>query len=367
MNSLLEKRIGAFEPIAKNKITFEEIEDGKHLHSVYGTGRIEQGAFITDDGSLIPLHLTQSQVQQAEKFYDPFMPAKEIELVDIKTDSRRSNQAWREARRQERAEARRELKNQYTQYRNGFVFERLDKDEVKRRYKAIVENARQQRLDVRKSPSSLYRKAMYSVIAWESMKKRHELKMQLKKEREALKQDPENQRLTYRAWVEEQAEKGNQIAINRLRGMVYQEQREIKALQAALLDENTNGLLGDREADPVAQTVDGLQSKVQPNGEIHYQDDQGITALVDLGQRINVPITDSTDDNHLNQALKIASQRFKTVRPVGDAAFKARVKQAVDGLKRQGSAIELDLSVKASDPKDKTHQVQKNQPKRKHK
>lgn len=116
----------------------------------------------------------------------------------------------REERRQERAQARRELRVRYDEYKNGFVYRRLDPDVVRRRFSAIRDDARLRRLEIKQTVTDpIARKALYSVVAFETLRARDRLQREIRKERATLQADPLNRRQPYREWVERQAASGD--------------------------------------------------------------------------------------------------------------------------------------------------------------
>jgi hypothetical protein len=131
----------------------------------------------------------------------------------------------RTLRKQERADARRALRARYNSYRNGFVIQRLDVADVRNRYAALRAESKRRREEVRSTiHDPKIRKAMYSVIAFESLLARDRLRREIQEEREALKSQS-NQRQPYREWVEKQAVGGDAAAISQLRGWDYRSKR----------------------------------------------------------------------------------------------------------------------------------------------
>jgi hypothetical protein len=133
---------------------------------------------------------------------------------------------------------RRALRARYEAYRTKFVYRRVDKEWVKQQFKRVRDDSRQQRLDIRmriKNPKD--RKAFYSILAFETLRAREELKTKISKMRADLKNDPSNKRLSYREWVEQEAATGDPGAISQLRGFTYGEnaQRRLKELTVSNL------------------------------------------------------------------------------------------------------------------------------------
>ncbi|WP_222936310.1 TraI/MobA(P) family conjugative relaxase [Pseudomonas proteolytica] len=196
----------------------------------------------------------------------------------------------REDRRQARADARRTLRDRYQVYKKSFVTKRLNPADVKRRYALIAEQARDQRSKVKASKgSAAAKKAMYSVIAFETVRDRERLKAEIQLERNELRQDPHNKTRTFKQWVEEQAAAGDDAAISQVRGWAYSEKRKEKEIQDTVKDGRRNGLRHDSEADPTAKTdVLGMTFKVRRNGSVHYQNDSGQDQFIDQGRSIHL-------------------------------------------------------------------------------
>ncbi|MHC5208989.1 TraI/MobA(P) family conjugative relaxase [Pseudomonas chlororaphis] len=218
----------------------------------------------------------------------------------------------REDRRQARADARRALRDRYEIYKKGFVTKRLNPVDVKRRYAEIAEQARDQRSKVKASKgSTAAKKAMYSVIAFETLRDRERLKVEIQRERDVLRQDPQNKRRTFKEWVEEQAAAGDAAAISQVRGWAYSEKRKEKEIQDAEIDDRHNGLRHDSDAEPLAKSsVVGMTFKVRRSGSVHYQNDRGQDQFIDLGRSVQVLPGADTDRAAIAAALAFAKEKY---------------------------------------------------------
>lgn len=144
--------------------------------------------------------------------------------VKLKPLKRDENE--RAEKRNQRAIARANLKERYRQYKINFQYKKVDQEEIKKKYKLINANSKKKRQQARlKFNSILQRKAMYSIIAFEAMKAKQQLKYEISLERKALRDDPNNKRLTYRQWVDIEAQNGDAAAISQLNGWNYAEKR----------------------------------------------------------------------------------------------------------------------------------------------
>lgn len=142
----------------------------------------------------------------------------------------------RAERRNQRAEARAKLKERYLQYKENFKFIRIDPIEIKNEYKQINAETKRKRQQVRNEvKNKLHIKAMYSLIAFEALKAKQQLKHDISIKRKALKEDPNNKRLTYRQWVAIEAQKADAAAISQLNGWNYAEKKR-RRLETANID-----------------------------------------------------------------------------------------------------------------------------------
>ena len=212
-------------------------------------------------------------------------------LVSVydKMRSPKRDPARREQQRQERADARRALYDRYGAYTSSFSPPRQDSAEVKRRYREIVEEGRRRRSDVRAvTRSAAERKALYSIIAFETLRSREKLKSGLAEERNAIRMDPSSRRMRFREWVAAEAEKGDQGAISQLRGWAYAERRDARQLGAVLGDlARPGGFRGPEQVDPVARNLGaGASFTVERNGTVLYRDPSGAALFRDHGQLV---------------------------------------------------------------------------------
>ncbi len=193
----------------------------------------------------------------------------------------------REQGRQERADARRGLRERYEEYRRTFVLRRMDGDDVKRRYAEVRAQSRIRRAAVKRDVrDAATRKALYSVIAFETLRARERLRTELTAERNGLRADPSNRRMSFRTWVEDQAARGDNAAISQLRGWAYSEQRQANRLSKAS-DQVAEGYVGRGGEDPLATDLgEGVVFVVRRDGTVVYRDGSGIDLAIDHGERV---------------------------------------------------------------------------------
>ncbi|GGM25746.1 hypothetical protein GCM10009425_40600 [Pseudomonas asuensis] len=196
----------------------------------------------------------------------------------------------REERRQERAEARRKLREQYNDYKKTFVFQRLNTADVKAQFAAIRDESRRKRLLVKTTVSDpAARKAQYSIIAFETLRNRERLKRKLKVEREALKNSPANKRLSYKEWVEKQAALGEQAAISQLRAFAYAEKRKESELSRSFTNNSVNGIKSTEPSEPLAKSESpDVTYRVRRDGAVVYRVNTDKPCFVDHGPYIEI-------------------------------------------------------------------------------
>ncbi len=210
------------------------------------------------------------------------------------------NPVGREQRRAERADARRDLRKRYANYKASFVRRQLTSGTVKARYGSLRDNAKRQRAHVRQTVrNAAQRRAMYSIIAFETLKAKERLKASLKRERDALRADPSNRVLSFRNWVEKQAALGDQAAISQMRGFAYSEKRHAREIERQLKDRTTNGIRLAELCEPSARSdLPGHKFTVRRDGNVIYRAGRTEGEFVDIGQKLIVGVTKSQVIRH---------------------------------------------------------------------
>lgn len=158
-------------------------------------------------------------------------------------------------------------------------------------------------------------------LARESMQIRHRLER-----RELTTSIPKG--LVWRAWLEQQAEKGDEAAKAALRGIRYREQRQKAALQNAIEGEELEPLkpftkpkLERENEDSYKITLANLTPEIDTRKQIIvYRDEQGQKRFTDEGPRI---VVHDTADGSLESALRLAAQKYGgEVKLTGSAEFR---------------------------------------------
>lgn len=267
-------------------------------------------------------------IKRIGEYQPPRSVLESISKYDKHLEPKR-DQLHREQRRQERALARRILRNRYSEYKNGFVYQRLALSEVKEGYARLRDDARRRRQEVRESVSDpVARKALYSVIAFESLRAREHMRREVRNNRDTLRNDPSNRRKPFREWVEHQAAAGDAAAISQLRGFVYADKRQAKELGRSQSDTSRNGIVHSDDVDPIARNLPGLYYRVRRDGSVIYRTEEGRNGFIDNGRRIDVLANTLTDREIVAAALSLAKEKYEgAFELTGSEAFK---RQAIE-------------------------------------
>ncbi|WPP02491.1 TraI/MobA(P) family conjugative relaxase (plasmid) [Pseudomonas sp. HR96] len=234
-------------------------------------------------------------------------------------------------RRQERAEARLDLKLRYQRYREAWEKPDLN---VARRQREIADHYRALKASVRqrhRDPN--VRKLMYRVAEFERMKAMAELRIQLRHERQDLADKGQARALPYRAWVEQQALAGDVAAVSQLRGFAYREKRQQRraaqqpdrvilcgtADDSAILDESTHATV------------------LRRSGTIDYLRD-GVLGVRDTGDLIHVapPFEDYGNVENFDLAVGLAALKSRDrLHIMGRQEFIERAIESMHQVNRQ--------------------------------
>lgn len=238
----------------------------------------------------------------------------------------------RESSRNMRAVQRLRLKNDYKDYKGAFVPPAvlLDKAEVSKRMKAVSERFKTEREKVKSSGlTSLEKRAFYSVLAVERLKEQERLRVELSEERRKIREA--NKPQSFKEWVADRADEGNEAAIAQLRGWAYTDKRKAKELALGEIKlEQGNSIVHALRADPVAnkRLFEGINYQVDRNvGAVRYFL-KNVEAFTDHGRIINLSDVGALDGDSVEAALRLARQKFGPVLTInGSEEFKQRVLQ----------------------------------------
>ncbi|KQN49948.1 MobA relaxase/mobilization protein [Serratia sp. Leaf50] len=190
------------------------------------------------------------------------------------------DQGARQERRIARAEARQKLKEDYQAYRKAWVKPDLF---VAARFRDIAEHFRAQKGRIRSGEGDPHmRKLMYNVVEFEREKAMAGLRIQLKAEREQLREEGKSRPMPYRVWTEQEALKGRQAAVSQLRGWAYREGRKNR------VPFESNNIIYCAPADDTSVLkADGFTVRVHRDGSAVYSQ-KGRDAIIDRGDIVEV-------------------------------------------------------------------------------
>lgn len=257
--------------------------------------------------------LSKSRLEKRLGTYQPPVDVK----IKVKSDYDKHRPSkrdpnLREERRQERASARKGLREEYNNYKKSFVRKEINKDDARKMFSELAARARDKRGEVKNSKASTAaKKAMYSVIAFETLREREKLKAELADLRKSLRADPANKVLKFREWVEDQAASGDSAAISQMRGWSYADKRNASALDRLDNDSKLNGARADQTFDPqVIDIAKDLTFKVRRNGTVHYRNERGEDQFIDRGRTVHLAPGASMSRDAVASALRLAIEKY---------------------------------------------------------
>lgn len=220
-------------------------------------------------------------------------------------------QAERDSARDARAEARRELRARFDKFQSEKPIDtaaEARKEARRAALKLLSAEAREARAKIKAQHyGPEVEKTMLSVAAMEAVQKRERLKALHKAERMAEKA------ATYRAFVGDEAEKGDAAALMQLKGWQYDDQRKRKAAEKAEEEAAERAALqseskGYYDPEPPTPFTDGITWKAdRKTGDVLYQLN-GKDALKDTGRQ--VAVLAQQDEQTIAAGLLLASQKF---------------------------------------------------------
>lgn len=137
---------------------------------------------------------------------------------------------------------------------------------------------------------------------------------------------------SWREWVEQQAQLGDEAAISALRGLIYQDGRVAKnagnasgGTEQTTDAESTIRPAMNANTDPYARTVPNLVWKVARNGRVNYTFTSGEAAFSDDGDRLAFNRKEVSDEA-LMASLRYAAEKWggELYLSGGDAVFRER-------------------------------------------
>ena len=285
--------------------------------------------------------------QRLEKRLGPYQPpGLEAETQDIKRAYNKHrdvqpkrDQGQRDRRREERAQARAELKNRYIEYKSQFKpLKAIDPDAYKQKLGLVTA---QRKLELASIANSglppMVKQALRSEANFKSAKAKEQLKAALSAERHAIKEDPENKRKNYQEWVADRAQEGDVAAISQLRGFVYADKYKTKELAKAEAEHaSQDGFTGiqlkrlDPPPPPPRRLLDDITMQVdRRNGDVHYALARKVV-FTDHGKHVVFNKTGAASDEAIAAGLMLAKEKFGDKLTInGSQEFQERVSRSL--------------------------------------
>lgn len=209
------------------------------------------------------------------------------------------DQEARRERREARAVARDVLRARYEAYRT--VWEKPDL-RAGERFRQIASHCVVAKAHVRDTVRDpLMRKLMYRVAEFEKMKAMAELRLQLREERQTLKETGEGRPLSWKSWVEREAVKGDAAALSQMRGWAYREKRAARKENSGWPEPNAVIHYGPGDNVPTFKSSEH-ETRLLRDGTVSYLRD-GKPAVTDFGDRVEVYAAADTKSDRFNNDL----------------------------------------------------------------
>ena len=258
----------------------------------------------------------------------------------------RDGEARRE-RREARAVARDILRARYDAYRAGWERPDLRAGE---RFRQISAHCVATKANVRQAVRDpLMRRLMYRVAEFEKMKAAAELRLQLREERQVLKETGQARPLTWKSWVEQEALNGDVAAISQMRGWAYREKRAARKAQQNHPAPDAIVHVGPGDDAPIVRSP-VHDVRLNKDGSIEYQRN-GITEVADRGDRVEVYPRNEADQETWWLAAAVTAQRS------GENAVIKGDEAAVMRLLDSGAVLNANNAVHRFEVGDSTQQA----------
>ncbi len=275
----------------------------------FGKGRLEKqlGPFLSTSykAAIVP-----------EKTYSHFLQAYQSTIEHDRPGVTGRDKEERMHRRIERAQAREDLHAKFKHEQRGIASQRpFLKGELRRRHQ-------QERKDLAESfktgktefiadlkAKGITGPAAYSLWAREKIIKTEALREQQKTERQAFSVN-QPKGIVWRAWLEKEAEQGNEAAKSALRGIRYRERGAVEqnSISGEELDPLKPSKKDSREIEGHQSiTLANLTPEVQGAQSVIYRDQDGRKRITDEGPRV---VVHDKSDGTLETALDLAGQKY---------------------------------------------------------
>ncbi|EKS1073428.1 relaxase/mobilization nuclease domain-containing protein [Cronobacter sakazakii] len=239
--------------------------------------------------------------QKAPPSFDPHQPENGMLSIDraYMPQLHVRDQDVRRERREARAVARDILRARYDAYRSSWEKPDLRAAE---RFRQISSHSRVVKAHVRQTVRDpLMRKLMYRVAEFEKIKAMAELRIQLKEERQQLKDSGANRPLSWRNWVEREALQGDVAALSQMRGWAYREKRKAKDNGTKWPEPNAIIHFGPGDDVPIFKSPEH-ETRLLDDGTVSYLR-AGKPAVTDFGDRVEVYASADSKSDRLNNDL----------------------------------------------------------------
>ena len=352
-----------------------------------------------DRSHLTPLQLERAAIKFLKQFDRGFPPNREMlnlfdepdrlipashrkgSLHEIESSPRSLSRddAKREARKQERAAARVDLRSRFAQYMR-FVREgdseyslhtKAIRAERSLALKAMNQGTKSAKQALRKNQTMPLAEKLHAAVSidTDSTKLNRQINADFQAQNAALKAT-RTPPLGWRTWLHEQANLGDQAALSALRGIVYQAQRDAKyhskmaqdaeetieqaeitqenraskfrQLMTRLLDEEQKEVairsvrLNDMrpyEADALLARYAGMQWRVTGNGNVEYSDRDAAHLFTDRGNRITFDRALVSDEDICLALVHAQNKYGKQLTLTGqDSVFTERMSRLADDM-----------------------------------
>lgn len=281
----------------------------------------------------------QNRALLAKKLGDFSEPGRYVKVIQNESSYKRTREPlkrdphMRAARREARAEARKQLREEYIAYKQQCYKKAMTHTEVgKKMAESLKADYWHKRLGIRQSKlTPELKKAARSVLAMQVVQMREQLRSDVKAKRDEEKPKP------YVEWVGDKAMLGDEAAISQLRGFQYAEKKRKRRMleEEAKRQQQWNSIqvaYGAGAFDPVAVNLPGgvTWEVNRRTGDVAYKI-AGDLVFTDYGNRIDVlPAGQQKHGIEIEVALKLAQQKYgNTLTLTGDDMFKRRCLETV--------------------------------------
>jgi len=183
------------------------------------------------------------------------------------------------------------------------------------------------RIGADRSLTPLQKQQAYMLAKLTHTQRRDQQREQMRQER-AVRRELLPALPAWRAWVEAQALLGDEAAISALRGMVYQDKRDGKVVDASESDQPIGTLAPatPQSTDPNVRALKRLSWQVSTHGTVTYTFDTGGVAFIDAGPKLRFAGAVVSEDA-LRAALQYAADKWDgdLLLDGGDQVFRERV------------------------------------------